>query len=153
MTAAPDYSGLAVFSINASDLFGNNRVQQIELLTNNSSNILINVAGTSVNWTAGNIVGDLTQNKWRELVVWNFHEATSINFGSKNMMGQVLAPNATVTASGNIDGSIFAKNLTTTSEVHLPGYKGTINIVPEPSSAGLVLLGAAAALMRRKRNP
>lgn len=152
LTATPDAGGLAVFSINASDLFGNSRVQQIELITNNSANIVINVAGNSVNWTAGNIVGDLTQNKWRELVVWNFFEATNINFGSRNMMGQVLAPNASVTASGNIDGSIFARNLTTTSEVHLPGYNGTINFVPEPSSAGLVLIGAVAALMRRKRS-
>ncbi len=152
MTASPDANGLAVFSINASDLFGNNRVQQIELLTNNSSNILINVAGQSVNWTAGNMVGDLTQNKWRELVVWNFYEATSINFGSKNMNGQVLAPFADVKAGGPIDGSIFAKSLTTSGEVHLPGYNGNINVIPELSSLGLILLGATAALMRRKRN-
>ena len=153
MTASPNASGLAVFSINSSDLFGNNRVQQIELITNNAANIVINVAGQAVNWNAGNMVGDLTQNKWRELVVWNFYEATTIDFGSKNMNGQILAPNADVKAAGPLDGSIFAKSLTTTGEVHLPGYKGTIPFspVPEPSAAGLVLLGAAATLLRRKR--
>ena len=113
---------------------------------------MINVAGQTVNWTNGNMVGDLTQSYWRERVIWNFYEATSINFGSKNMMGQVLAPNASVTTAGNIDGSIFAKNLTTTSEVHLPGYKGNITIVPEPSSSLLGLIGATVLIFRRKRH-
>ncbi len=153
MTASPDANGLSVFNINSSALFGNNKVQQIELITNNSTNIVINVAGTAVNWVAGNMVGDLTQNSWRERVVWNFYEATSIDFKGKNMNGQVLAPYADVKAAGPIDGSIFAKSLATTGEVHLPGYKGTIGFspVPEPSSAGLLLLGATAALLRRKR--
>ncbi|MFD2255152.1 choice-of-anchor A family protein [Luteolibacter algae] len=151
MTAAPDSNGLAVFSLSASDIFGNNKVQQIELITNNAADILINVAGAVINWTAGNIVGDLTQDQWSKRVIWNFYEATDINFGSKNMQGQVLAPNASVTTSGVIDGSIYAKNLTTTSEVHLPSYDGNI-VVPEPSSALLSLLGATALLLRRKRN-
>ena len=152
MTASPDSAGLAVFSINSNNLFGNNLVQQIELLTNNSTNILINVAGQSVNWTAGNMVGNLTQNKWRERVVWNFYQATSIDFGSRNMMGQVLAPNATVTTSANIDGSIFAKNLITTSEVHLPGYRGSIVVIPEPSTSLLGIIGATAMLFLRRRS-
>ncbi len=149
-TANPNSNGLAVFAVNGADVFGNSKVQQIELLTNNAADILINVAGSVINWNFGNIVGDLTQNKWRERVVWNFYEATAVNFNSKNMMGQVLAPNATVTASGPIDGSVFAKNLTTTGEVHLPGYNGNFT-VPEPSSTAFGLLTAAAFLIRRKR--
>ncbi|WP_411827139.1 choice-of-anchor A family protein [Luteolibacter sp. AS25] len=150
LNATPDSTGLAVFSVNGADIFGDSKVQQIELFANSAADILINVAGTVINWDFGNIVGDLTQEAWRERVVWNFYEATEINFNSKNMMGQVLAPNATITTSGNIDGSVFAKNLITTSEVHLPGYDGNI-VVPEPSSAMLMLLGSAAALLRRKR--
>lgn len=153
MTASPDSSGLAVFSINAQNLFGNKLAQQIELITKGASDILINVAGKSVNWTAGNMVGDLTKEYWRERVVWNFYEATSVDFGSKNMMGQVLAPYASVTASGNIDGSIFAKNLTTTSEVHFPGYNGSITVIPEPGTSALGLIAAAILLVRRKRVP
>ena len=154
MTASPDSNGLAVFSVNASDLFGNNKVQQIELFSNNAANIVINVAGKVISWNAGNMVGDLTQNRLRGRLVWNFYEATDIDFKSKNMNGQVLAPNADIRTGGPIDGSVFAKSLTTTGEVHLPGYNGTLGVspVPEPSAAGLVLLGATTLLLRRKRN-
>ena len=153
-TATPDSDGLAVFSVNGSDIFGNSKAQQIELITNHAADILINVAGETINWDYGNMVGAFTQNEWREKIVWNFYEATSVNFGSRNMNGQILAPNAVVTASGPIDGSVFAKGLTTTGEIHLPGYKGGIPIhspIPEPSSLLLGIAGAAAFLLRRKR--
>lgn len=148
--SAPDTNGLAVFLVDGNSLFNNQKVQQIELLANGATDVLINVSGGTINWQHGNMVGLFTQNGWRENIVWNFFEAENINFGSKNMMGQILAPNASVTAQGNLDGSIFAKNLSTTSEVHLPGYKGNI-VIPEPSSA--ILIGAAglALLVRRKR--
>ncbi len=148
--ATPDASGLAIFSIDGTALFGNQNVQQIELLANGATDVLINVSGSTINWQHGNLVGLFTESAWRESIVWNFHEAESINFGSKNMMGQILAPNADVIAQGNLDGSIFAKNLTTTSEVHLPGYNGNM-AVPEPSA---LLLGACGALLllRRRRN-
>ncbi len=67
------------------------------------------------------------------------------------MIAQVLAPNASVTSSAKIDGAIFAKNLTTTSEVHLPGYNGNIDVFPEPSTALISLFGVLGLLLRRKR--
>lgn len=150
--AAPDSKGLATFSIKGSDLFSNSKVQQIELIANGATDVLINVGGANIDWQYGNMVGLFTQNEWRDNIVWNFYEATTIKFGSHNMMGQVLAPLASVTTSGNIDGSIYANTLKTTSEVHLPGYNGNIPVpVPEPSLAGLGVLGAALLLLRRKR--
>lgn len=155
--ATPGADGLAVFLVNGTTLFNNNKVQQIEMSGGGASNILINVSGTSINWQNGNMVGLFTQASWRERIVWNFYEAETINFGSKNMMGQVLAPFASVTTQGNIDGSIFAKNLTTTSEVHLPSYQGTVAFsadaplpIPEPGSAALAVLGVLVLLARRR---
>ena len=46
---------------------------------------------------SGNLVAQFTSSFWRARVLWNFHQATSISFGSHNMMGAVLAPLANVT--------------------------------------------------------
>ena len=118
-----DACGVAVFDVPAS-VFSNSNVQQIELDPGSASTIVINVSGTSVNWTSGNMVSQFTSAFWRARVLWNFHQATSIAFGSHNMMGAVLAPLANVTTSANVDGSIAANSLTTSSEVHLPTFVG-----------------------------
>jgi choice-of-anchor A domain-containing protein len=149
-TATPDSNGLAVFSVNGSDVFGNGNAQRLEIVTNNAADILINVAGTAINWNSGDMVGAFDEDHWQSRIVWNFYEATSINFGGKEFGGQILAPNANITTNGVIEGSVFAKNLTTQSEVHLPGYGG--NLVPEPSSALLVFIGATGMLLRRRRS-
>ncbi|MBY0275295.1 choice-of-anchor A family protein, partial [Candidatus Binatia bacterium] len=115
--------GVAVFDVPGS-VFSNGNVQQIELDPGSASTIVINVSGTSINWTTGNMVSQFTSTFWRARVLWNFHQATSINFNSRNMMGAVLAPLANVSTTGNIDGSIAANSLTTSSEVHLPTFVG-----------------------------
>ena len=128
-----DACGVAVFDVPAS-VFSNGNVQQIELDPGSASTIVINVSGSSVSWTSGNMVSQFTSAFWRARVLWNFHQATSIAFNSRNMMGAVLAPLADVTASGNIDGSIAADSLVTSSEVHLPNFVGNPECVsPTPT--------------------
>ncbi|MDB6076393.1 MAG: hypothetical protein JWO82_140 [Akkermansiaceae bacterium] len=148
--ATPNSSGLAIFNVSGALVFNNSSVQQLQINASTAADIVINVAGSVINWTSGNLVGLFTQDYWRSHLVWNFYEATSINLGSYNLMGQVLAPNAAVTTSGNIDGSIYAKSLTTTSEVHQPNYAGAIT-VPEPTAP--LLIGALGGLLilRRRR--
>ena len=174
--ASPDENGLAVFDIQGSDFFGNQRVQQADIFLNGATDVVINVGGSSINWQYGNLVGSFTKTDTRSRVVWNFYEAKSVNFDSKNMMGQVLAPNAAVSSRANIDGSIFADSLTTTSEVHLPGYDGNFYgsfeeeedesdgdaggtgssggpdpvVIPEPSSLLLATTGVLLLARRRR---
>lgn len=150
-TATPNANGVAVLLIDGTSLFNNDKVQQIGITTNGARDILINVGGRTLDWQYGNLVGLFTDNAFRDDIVWNFYEATNINFGSRNMMGQVLAPFADVTTQGNIDGSIFAKSLYTTSEVHLPGYAGTFQgAIPEPSSAAFGMAALLLLGIRRK---
>lgn len=154
-TAGADH--LAVFDVSAASIFGNSYGQQFELHPDAlTSNIVINVSGTSVDWTNGNMVSLFTDNYWQDHVIWNFYEATSINFESHNFNGAVLAPYASITTSANIDGLVVANNLTTTAEVHLPNdgnaYDGyTASPVPEPGSASLVLLVGGLMLLGRHR--
>jgi choice-of-anchor A domain-containing protein len=160
-TATAGSDGLAVFSISADAIFGSNLSQQIGLVANGATNIVINVSGTTVNWiqNAGNMVGDFTSDYWQAHIVWNFYEATTINLGSHQFNGSILAPNATITTSNNIDGAVIANNLNLTGEVHLPssssansyaGYRA--QAVPEPGSALLLAVAGLIILTRRRSN-
>lgn len=157
-TAGAD--GLAVFNVTAASIFDNPNGQQFELITDASTvNVLINVSGTSVNWTNGNMVGNFTSNYWQEHTLWNFYEASTINFNAHNFNGGILAPNASISTSSNIDGLVVANNLTTTAEVHLPdsnslnayAYDGFAAPVPEPGSAIFLLAAGGLFLIVRNR--
>ena len=124
--------GVAIFQVAGADLFGNNLVQQIELIPGSASTIVINVTGSTVNWSGnGNMVGSFNSSHWRSNVIWNFPQATTINMGSRNMMGAVLAPYAAVTTSANLDGSVAVRSLTTSAEVHQPTFSGDIGALCE----------------------
>lgn len=157
-TAGTD--GVAVFNVTAASIFDNPNGQQFNLNVDaNTSNIIINVSGTSVNWTNGNMVGNFNSNYWQEHTLWNFYEATSINFNAHNFNGAVLAPYASITTSSNIDGLVVANNLTTSAEVHLPdsnstnayAYDGFAAPVPEPGSAVFLLAAGGLFLIMRNR--
>lgn len=148
--------GLAVFNVSGTNIFNNPLGQQFELIPDAfTSNIVINVSGTTVDWTTGNMVGLFNDNYWQGHTLWNFYEATTINFGSHNFNGAILAPYASITSSANIDGLVVANNLTTTGEVHLPNngnaYDGYTAAVPEPGSALFVLTIGGLLLVARNR--
>lgn len=114
----------AVFHIDGGDLFENPLVQQIELIPHQAQTIVINVAGTTIDWQYGNMIGNFVNQNWRGNLIWNFYEATAISLNGNNFMGALLAPYADVTSSGTIDGSVAARTLTTTGPVNLPSYEG-----------------------------
>lgn len=152
--------GLAVFNVSAADVFSNPRGQQFELIADaQTTSVVINVSGTSVNWTQGNMVGQFNTDYWQGHVMWNFTEATSINLNSFNFNGAILAPYASITTSGNIDGLVVANNLTTRAEVHLPNsnsipayaFEGYVAPVPEPGGAVFLVAAAGVILITRNR--
>ncbi|MGI8604629.1 MAG: choice-of-anchor A family protein [Verrucomicrobiales bacterium] len=133
-------AGIAVFNVDATDLFGNGSLAQVDIdsssgNSNDVKGVVINVSGANVNWTSNfSFGGNFTTNPWRQKVLWNFHQATTFAAGSHPMNGAVLASYAAVTSSSNFDGSLVCKSLTTTGECHrvvfLPNE--AINMVGTP---------------------
>lgn len=144
--------GVAVFFIsNPSALFSSSLVQQIELVVNSASAIVVNVAGTTINVNGGNFVGAWTQAFARANTIWNFYEATTLNV-DRSINGAILAPNAHLINTTNIEGSVFVKSMKQRGEVHLPGFTGPDGVpVPLPSAAGLSIAGLAFMASRRRR--
>ena len=139
----------AVFNVTAADVFENNSLAQMQMNANGASQIIINVSGSSMTWNNGmNQVGAFTSNALREIVVWNFYEATSLTV-DRNLNGALLAPDAHLTNSTNIDGSVAVASFTQRGEVHLPT---TAVAVPEASSLVLMSLGllTLAPFFRRR---
>ncbi len=141
----PGGDGLAVFSVSAAQVFSNSLVQSLDISFNGASAVVINVAGATVNFNQGNMVGSFNTAFARANVVWNFFQATSITF-DRAMNGAVLAPLATVQNNTVIEGSTFVSASNQRGEVHLPGYTG---YVPAPGAAGV--LGLAGLLASRRR--
>lgn len=140
-------NNLAVFSINAADLFSNSLVQQIELNANSASSIIINVFGSNVVFNSGNFVGAWNDLGVRATTLWNFVDATSIDL-QRQFSGAILAPNASLMNNTEINGSVFiGGSFTQNGEVHLPGYEGYI---PSPGSLALLAAGAIVATRRRR---
>ena len=139
-----DSKGVAVFNIQTGHFFGNTKIQQIEVFnTVGAAMIIVNVQGTNLEWKSGNMVGSfLTGISNRAKILWNFPEATSINMQSRNFMGGLLAPGATVTTRGNIDGVTAVGSLITSAEVHLPNL---INKCPDNNAQPPVLPQASVS--------
>ncbi|CAF1122394.1 unnamed protein product [Didymodactylos carnosus] len=117
-----DSNGIAIFNLSGSSVLANKYVQQIQININNANCkfILINLYGTAVNFNQGNLVGSwITNLNGRAKTLWNCPQATTMNL-QQNLQGALLAPNAVVQASSNIDGATAVKSLTTQSELHNP---------------------------------
>lgn len=84
-------------------------------------------------------------------VLWNFHEASDINFGTA-WLGSILAVDATVRNGTPIEGTLVAENYIGSSEIHSQTFTGTVP-VPEPAGAAMFLAGllGLGAIARRHR--
>ncbi|HMO40510.1 MAG TPA: choice-of-anchor A family protein [Saprospiraceae bacterium] len=130
-----DANGIAVFKIKASDIAQNANVQ----LNNNANanTIIINVTGTTVNWTQGVNV-NINQNQWSR-ILWNFPDATSISVNS--LKGIVLAPKAVFASNSANEGSIAVKTYNGHGEIHRPYFSGdfsTLCATPPPPTTRTV---------------
>ncbi|MDZ4375021.1 MAG: choice-of-anchor A family protein [Phenylobacterium sp.] len=135
--AVDNGAGFALFDINASLLSSN------ELNFNvfgSPMPILVNVRGTSATWNM-NAVGGYNDdlNPW---IIWNFVDAIDIDI-NREMHGSILAPLATVSNSGRIEGTLVAAAFEQGAQVHLGTFKGGdfLGAVPEPSTWAMMLLG------------
>lgn len=157
-----DAQGNAVFNIDGNKLFGNSNVQQIDLVAGAAKSIIINVTGTSISFNAGNFVGGFTSLFARAHTIWNFVDATFLDFRNHEFDGAILAPKANLlTGSAPVQGAVFVKSMTSpgqTGEIHMPLYQGfdpQVAAVPEPSTlfgAGFTTAIGLAFARWRKRN-
>lgn len=170
--AVPDADGLAVFSIDAADL---NSIGEIEFNLNGADTAIVNVTGANITLN-DNFLGGT--NNLGENVVWNFHEADTLDL-STAWGGSVLAPTAAASTRNYIQGSAVFGSLDQDGEMHVGTFVGTYpgpasssssggstssggsssggsssggTAVPEPEFFGLFGLGLAGIyLMRRRR--
>jgi len=149
--------GVAVLNLTAAEfesIFGNQNAS-VSFNVASGLSLVINVAGTDLDVLA-KINTDATT------TLFNFYEATTVDFGSGKWGASVLAPYATLTsAAGGMDGTIVAYNLVAKGEFHPfsgnTGYAGTLPQfataapVPVPASLPLVLTGLGALVLLRRR--
>lgn len=124
-------SGLAVFTLPATTLFASNNTLQLNVPAGKT--VLINVTGTNVVVGGGvNLAGIGWSTVGFGKILWNFPQATSIDFGGIAMKGAVLAPYADTSGGAVFDGAFCAKSYTGAREFHLPPFTGTIEPPPLP---------------------
>ncbi|MGH3636248.1 MAG: collagen-binding domain-containing protein, partial [Mycobacterium sp.] len=104
-------------------------------------------------------------------VIWDFVDATSLTF-SGSWYGQILAPNATVTNNGDLNGTVIAKAIVQNAEIHQYDNGGDVlplNVlsglptttigtsqgggtsVDEPSTIAVLLVGVLGLVVLRRK--
>ena len=155
------YSGadsVAVFDLNAVDVFAQNN--SLSLDAGVADTVIINVAGTNVSIAGGvNLTGNgfsihaNGSNLGASNILWNFHEAESINFNNLATVGSVLALDADIVGGAVFDGAVAAQSYDGGSEFHRFAFNWTPPQVevPEAPTALLFSLGLCLILGSRKR--
>lgn len=139
---------LAIFDLDAADIFFMN--SGIELLLGAATKAIINVSG-NVDITNTNLNGAWNYSN----TLWNFHNASSVDFNYMAVRGSVLAANADVFDAAGFDGSLYAKSYTNSSLREVHGFFWTPPVteteVPEPSMLVLLLSGLGLIGLGRLR--
>ena len=140
---------LVVFNITADQLTGPQWSLDMDFAT--ALNVVINVSGTSFNAGTTKNGTNSFRNNFNN-VLWNFYEATTLNFGD-SWYGSILALNATIKTNSNLDGAIAAKSYAGNGEIHKGSWDYTPPTVevPEPSLLGLMMAGLGLLGLGRLR--
>ncbi len=131
----PKAWGVVKFQVGVADVFGNGG--KLDFIPSGAVNqILINVAGFAADLSGTEMVGKLKDYAQQGKVMWNFHDATSLELGSGDFYGTVLAPFATVNdaTGGTLYGQLYASSITSDSAISSVAYAGdtNANVAPPP---------------------
>jgi choice-of-anchor A domain-containing protein len=154
--AKADASGVAVFDLTGIDeqLFSSG---EFDFRLNGATTVIMNtdIKTTSIN---ANFLGGGARNVGSQ-VIWNFYDATSLTIGAQ-FGGAVLATDALVTNTADIEGGLFARALDLRAQVHVQPFTGDVGFlplspVPEPSMVAMIAAGLAifgAGRVRRRES-
>ena len=99
--ATPNSDGLTVYDIDFS-VFSS--VGELKFDLSGANSVIVNVSGLGGTFSDNFVGGDTPFAELASKVVWNFHEATALNFDTA-IWGTVLAPFAHVTNATPIEGT------------------------------------------------
>lgn len=116
-----------VFNISGEDL---DNANDMRINVPNSSVVLVNIDGISIDWTGGLVLTGTTVNN----VLYNFYEAENLVIHNIDVQGSVLAPFADVNfVSGVLNGQFIAKSVTGigqfNNQLFVGNIPGEVNIV------------------------
>ena len=145
-------SPVQVFSISGTDLQTRHQIVVNNVPT--TSTMLVNVTGTFAELASVDSTAPFAP--FGGNVLFNFKDATQVNFAQTGLYASVLAPNALITSnSGHIQGVVIAKDWNGNFEVQ-PGAAPLLLAVPEPETYAMMLVGLSLMGFvghRRRRIP
>ena len=131
-----------VFNMTAGELAG---ASGLVLAVPAGSRVLVNVSGTSANFSSKGLYGFVAEN-----TLFNFYQATDLTMGAIGVVGSILAPKANVNfVSGQMNGQLVAKTFTGAGELHNYGFNNQVVVsAPEVGETGwLMAIGVGACLV------
>lgn len=142
--AVADAQGIAVFDLTAIDVkvFS---LLEFEFNRNGATTMIFNTDEETYR-IAANFLGGSARTI-AEYSIWNFYNASTIEITAE-FGGTVLAPDAFLKNTANIEGTVVTNTLTQYGEIHLQPFRGDLpgdepNEVPEPGILLLALSGIA----------
>lgn len=133
---------LCVFNLTSTELNNALNSGSINLNIPTGATAVVNVNGQTINVRGGSIsINGATDASNAHEVLWNFYNASTINYQTVAWEGSILAPGAAFVGAnnGNINGQLIVYSDSGGVEIHnylfdgtLPGY--SMSSTPEPSS-------------------
>ncbi len=131
-----DKEDINVIEIDGADLLAAGSIRIEAPLT---SSVIVNVTGDTAGFSGGTMTlpdnntcgsGAVELDDFCNQLIWNFTEATTVSVGSTAVQGSILAPHATMTASGSgqVNGTVIVANFNISSciEMHPHYFNGCL---------------------------